>query len=98
MTIQTQNEGNILTMFLEGRLDSSTAEELETAINGVLSADTEKLIINLHEVDYVSSAGLRVMVKAYKALSGKPLVIQQPNDAVREVLNMSGLLKFFAIE
>lgn len=98
MTIQTINEQNIVTLVLEGRLDSSTAEELETAINGALSADTEKLIIDLHEVDYVSSAGLRVMVKAYKALDGKPLVIQNPNEAVREVLNMSGLLKFFTIE
>ena len=68
MTInKTQNNGT-LTMALEGRLDTMTAPELEQEVNSSLDGVTE-LIMDFEKLDYISSAGLRVLLSAHKLMA-----------------------------
>lgn len=92
----TENEGK-LSVVLEGRLDSVTADELSKVLEEKLNDSTASLSVDLKNVDFVSSKGLRVLVSAYRQLKGKELALVNPNASVKDVLRLSGLLKIFRI-
>ena len=84
---------------LVGRLDTTTAPELETALKEVLEASTKNLQIDLEQLDYISSAGLRVLVKAHKAMKDRGGVrISHCNSLVTEVFKLTGFLNVFRFE
>ena len=92
MTIVEERNNSVLTLKIEGRLDTTTAPNLETAINE-LSEDTKELIFDMSGVEYISSAGIRVLLAAYKKMKfaqGK-IRIEKVNEIVREVFEMTGL-------
>ena len=96
--IAQQLEGATLALRLEGRLDSNTADELTLALEAHDIAALEALVLDMEGVDFISSKGIRVLVAAKKQLSeGAPLRILNANNAVREVLRLSGLEKVFDI-
>jgi len=97
MTIQTRNENGILTVKPMGRLDSTTAGELDQKLQAELAASVEKLVIDMSGVDFISSKGLRVLVSAYRQLSGKEMVIEGAGSSVMDVFRLSGLLKVFTV-
>lgn len=66
MKIEKKQNGNETTLILTGRLDTVTAPQLETQIDAELS-DTEKLILDFQELEYLSSAGLRILLKTHKS-------------------------------
>ena len=85
-------------LVLEGRLDTITAPELEKEISE-LSDEVNGLVIDMEKLEYVSSAGLRVILKAYKALSSKDgLKIINASDDIKEVFNITGFSDFLNIE
>ena len=94
MTIDVERNFELVTLGITGRLDTTTAPNLEAVINEI-SEDTKELIFNMAELEYISSAGIRVLLSAYKKInqSGGIMRIEKANDIVREVFEMTGLLE-----
>ena len=94
MTINVERNFELVTLEITGRLDTTTAPNLEAVINEI-SEDTKELIFNMAELEYISSAGIRVLLSAYKKInqSGGIMRIEKANDIVREVFEMTGLLE-----
>ena len=83
---------------LSGRLDTITSPQLEEVVEG-LPADVEELILDLKELDYVSSAGLRVFLNAQKKMADKgKMILRNVNDEIMEVLDMTGFTQILSIE
>lgn len=83
---------------LVGRLDTMTAPELETEISAMLPT-VQSLTLDMEKLDYISSAGLRVILKTQKALEKKSgLKITHVPGAVREVFDMTGFSDFLSME
>ena len=92
MTINVKRDFELVTLEITGRLDTTTAPNLESVINE-LSKDTRELIFDMSGVEYISSAGIRVMLGAYKKMNSNQgrTRIEKVNDMVREVFEMTGL-------
>lgn len=91
--------GTVSIVAVTGRVDSSTAPELEAALKKLVEAEKTQLVLDLKDVEYMSSAGLRAMVstlKAVKRVNGD-LRVASPSDRVNEVLRLAGLSSIFAI-
>ncbi len=88
-----------LTVKITGRLDTTTSPELESFLRDKLLG-VKKLVINLTDTQYVSSAGLRVFLFAYKELNkdGGSVVLKSPNVYVADVLEATGFTDFITIE
>lgn len=98
MTITKELNGTALKIVLEGRLDTMTAPELERELNQDLGA-VENLTMDFSRLDYISSAGLRVLLSAHKALSGKGgMKITNVNEIVQEVFDVTGFADILTIE
>lgn len=98
MTITKNQEGNKLTVTLEGRLDTATSPELEnefkTSLGGV-----EELVLDIEKLDYMSSAGLRVLLSAQKIMNkqGK-MTVTHVNETIAEVFEITGFDEILTIE
>lgn len=92
MTINVERDFELVTLEITGRLDTTTAPNLEVVIQE-LSEDTKELVFDMSEVEYISSAGIRVVLKAYKKMNANQGImrIEKANDIVREVFEMTGL-------
>ena len=98
MTINKNKSGSTLTIALEGRLDTTTAPDLEKEIKVSLDGVTE-LVMDFTKLDYISSAGLRVLLSAHKAMSklGGMKVIHV-SEIVAEVFEVTGFVDILTIE
>lgn len=94
MTISVERDFELVTLEITGRLDTTTAPNLESVVNE-LSDDTKELIFDMSGVEYISSAGIRVLLSAYKKmnLNQGTMRIEKANDTVYEVFEMTGLLE-----
>ena len=98
LKITTSKEGAEYTFQLEGRLDTNTSPNLEARINEVIG-DAKKLILDLAALEYISSAGLRVLLGAAQEMEDKgDMVVRNLTPAVREVFKLTGFIKLFIIE
>ncbi|MBP5550757.1 MAG: STAS domain-containing protein [Bacilli bacterium] len=97
MNISHTREGEKLTICLNGRLDTVTAPELESFLMENLEGVTS-LVFDLKEMDYTSSAGLRIFLKAQKLMSGRgEMVIENVQEDVMEVFEITGFTDFLTI-
>jgi anti-anti-sigma factor len=98
MDITETTIGAVKVAALKGRLDTATAPGVETSLLGLLEG-AGKVVADLGEVHYVSSAGLRVLLKAAKQAKagGGAFAVASPQAPVREVLEISGFDKILAI-
>ena len=98
MTIKLErNEAN-LTVSLEGRLDTSTAPKLETELKTALKG-VQNLTIDLAELAYVSSAGLRVLLSTQKVMNRQgEMTVRNASDAVMEIFEVTGFVDILNIE
>ena len=98
MTINKSIENGNGRYALEGRLDTTTAPELETVLrNDMDSIDT--LTLDFSRLDYISSAGLRVLLSAHKAMSRKGgMKVTNANEMVKEVFEVTGFSDILTIE
>lgn len=98
MNINKTVENGKITLDLEGRLDTTTAPELESELKDSLDGITE-LEFNFAALDYLSSAGLRVILAAQKIMNkqGK-MVIKNVNDTIMEVFEVTGFADILTIE
>ena len=98
MTINKSQKDNTLCINLEGRLDTMTAPELEAELNQSLGSVNE-LIFDFSKLDYISSAGLRVLLSAHKAMVSKGgMKITHVNEIVQEVFDVTGFSDILTIE
>jgi anti-anti-sigma factor len=87
----TEESSNPPTLALAGRLDTHTAPELDKALNGVLvRSGIKRLVFELSQLEYLSSAGIRCFIRARKAIEphGGTVAIVNPQPAVRKVLDI----------
>lgn len=98
MQITEQTRGGALVIQASGRLDSSSAGALEAVLPARIQAN-DKVVLNLADVPYVSSAGLRVLLIGAKAArsGGKTLVLAGLSESVREVFDISGFTSLFTL-
>lgn len=98
MTITKEFEGTGLKIALEGRLDTITAPELDAELHQDLGK-AESLTLDFSKLEYVSSAGLRVLLSAHKAMSAKGgMKVTNVNEIVREVFEVTGFADVLTIE
>ena len=98
MTISKTVEDAKLTMAVAGRLDTTTAPELEEELKNSLDG-IEELVLDLKDLDYISSAGLRVLLSAQKIMNTKgSMVVRSVNETVMEVFEVTGFSDILTIE
>lgn len=98
MTITKELNGTNLTIALEGRLDTMTAPELEAELNQSLG-NADSLTLDFSKLEYISSAGLRVLLSAHKIMSAKGgMKVTNVNEIVREVFEVTGFADILTIE
>ena len=97
MTISTEKKGTEVTLHISGRLDTITAPELEKAINA-MPEDAKELTLDMAEVTYISSAGLRVLLGAQKKMNKLgAMKLTGVCEAVMEVLEITGFADILTI-
>ncbi len=98
MTIQKKTEGAELTAVFSGRLDTVTAPEAEKELMPALDGVTE-LILDFAELDYISSAGLRVLLSLQKRMNKQgSMMIRGANETVREIFEVTGFSDILTVE
>ena len=98
MTIEKNLNGTELTITIAGRLDTTTAPQLEAefkqSIDGV-----KKLVLDFTALEYLSSAGLRVLLGAQKAMNKQgEMIIKNVNDTINEIFEVTGFIDILTIE
>ena len=92
LEVNTNEVNEVVIVKLIGNLDTNTAPDAEAKINSWLEKSTQKMVINLEETKYVSSAGLRIFLATAKKMtaSGGVVKLCSPNEVVQEILDISG--------
>ena len=98
MTIEKKLAGDALTVIVAGRLDTQTAPELEGELDAALP-NVKDLTFDMTDLEYVSSAGLRVILKAQKVMNAQgAMKLTGVNDNIMEVFDITGFLDILTIE
>lgn len=99
MDIKTRQLKHVTVMSVIGRVDSATAPDLEKSLQGLVESDHNQIVLDLHETEYMSSAGLRVLVSSLKLTkkNGGDLRLAQISGRVQEVLDLAGLTPIFQL-
>jgi anti-sigma B factor antagonist len=99
MDISEDRKADAVILALSGKLDATTAKTFEDRILGVINGGTQRLVVDLSQLDYVSSSGLRVFILAAKRLQtvdGK-IVLCSMKDHVRQVFDLAGFSSMLSI-
>ena len=98
METTKQIDGKVLNLSISGHIDATTAPELEKIVNADV-AKVEKIVFDMANVEYISSAGLRVLLSVHKAMSSKggEFVLENVSNDVKNVLEMTGFLSFLKV-
>ena len=100
MEISQKDEKGIVSIAIKGRLDADSSPEAEKVVKDALGGETNRLLFNLGELEYLSSAGLRVLLSAAKEMrqrDGK-IVLCALNEFVKEIFEVSGFQSLIRIE
>ena len=98
MTINTNTNGSTVTVALVGRLDTTTAPELEGTLKSVFDG-CSKLVFDFSNLEYVSSAGLRVLLASQKTMNKQgDMVIRNVDPSIMEVFEITGFVDILTIE
>ena len=99
MTITENKTANSLELVIAGRLDTGTAPELEAKLKQI-AKDTQTLYLNLQNIQYISSAGLRVVLLAHKLMlpTGGKMIIRSPSAFAKQVLEATGMDSILTVE
>ena len=98
MNVNIKADGNIVIISIEGSIDSKTAGDLQSQIMEKVS-ETNNVLLDLTKVDYVSSAGLRVLLMIYRQIKSKngKVILVGVSEEIRDVMSMTGFINFFEI-
>ncbi len=98
MNISKTKDANTLTVALEGRLDTTTAPQLENELASELD-DITGLIFDMSKLDYISSAGLRVLLSAQKKMNRQgSMVVRHSNPDIMEIFDVTGFSDILTLE
>jgi anti-sigma B factor antagonist len=98
MTINKTTDGTTLTISLEGRLDTTTAPQLEAELQQSIG-DSQKLVLDFEKLEYLSSAGLRILLSAQKVMNKQgEMVIRHANETIMEIFEVTGFVDILNIE
>lgn len=98
MQINKNFTGATLTLEIEGRIDTTTAPALEAELKHSVTSDVQNLIIDFAKVEYISSAGLRVLLAAQKVMKKQgTMIVQHVNDVIMEVFEVTGFSDILTI-
>ena len=101
MTIDKILNGTELTIILEGRLDTTTAPELETVLLEQLEGDVSDLIFDFEKLEYISSAGLRVLLSTQRIMNKKEngsMKVIHVGEMIMEIFEVTGFTEILTIE
>lgn len=98
MTIEKKLNAKELTLTLSGRLDTGTSPELEAEIRNSIDG-IESLILDMSALDYLSSAGLRVLLYAQKTMNKQGrMLVRNVNETISEIFEVTGFSDILTIE
>lgn len=98
MTIEKNLSGSALTLTLTGRLDTTTAPQLEAELKASLEG-VEHLTLDFAALDYLSSAGLRVLLAAQKIMNRQgEMVVRNVNETIAEIFDVTGFCDILTVE
>ncbi len=98
MTIEKQKNGDVLTVAVEGRLDTMTAPQLEAELKGSYEG-VQELILDLSKLEYISSAGLRVLLSAHKTMAKQgSMKLTGVGEIIMEIFEVTGFNDILTIE
>ena len=98
MTIEKNLNGTELTVTITGRLDTTTAPQLEAALKESYEG-VEKLVLDFTALEYLSSAGLRVLLAAQKVMNKQgEMIIRNVNETINEIFEVTGFIDILTIE
>ena len=98
MTIEKKINNDVVTLIVSGRLDTQTSPDLENELDAVLPG-LKDLTFDMTNLEYISSAGLRVILKAQKAMNAQgSMKLTGVNDSIMEVFDITGFLDILTIE
>ncbi|MCR5832167.1 MAG: STAS domain-containing protein [Lachnospiraceae bacterium] len=98
LNIEKKVEGSKIEIALEGRLDTTTAPELEEVVKAELSGK-DSLVFDLAGLEYISSAGLRVLLSAQKIMNNQgSMVVKNTSEEVNEIFEVTGFSDILTIE
>lgn len=96
--MKTKQENNVLTVYLEGRIDANNAAEVEKEIMEAVASDADAdLVIDAEHLEYISSAGLRILMKLRKS-AAKPLAVINVSSEVYEIFNVTGFTELLDVK
>ncbi len=99
MDIDLARNGGTLTVSLNGELDTITAKELEGSLRSAIDSDVSELIFDLGKLEYIASAGLRVLLAAQKVMNRQgTMIVRNLTDEVREVFDITGFMEMLNVE
>ena len=94
--VEARSNGTVI-VGVKGRIDASNAGELEGKLVGLIGGGEKRLLLDMGELDYISSAGLRALLVAAKRLGSQKLALASLKDQIREVLDIAGFSSLFQI-
>ena len=99
LIIEKKLENGVLTVFLEGRIDNSSAPQLEAQVKESPEG-IRKIVFEFEKVTYISSSGLRVLLNFHKSMeeNGGELIIRKPIELVKGVFDVTGFTDVLTIE
>jgi anti-anti-sigma factor len=99
LTINEENRDTVLVVSVVGRLDGVTSKALDTHMGARIAAGSDRVVLDLSGVDYISSFGLRLVLVAAKKLNspGRRFVVCGLSDNVRQVFSVSGFLSILTL-
>lgn len=100
MEIKVEKEPNITEISLIGRLDTNTSGDFENTLNDLFEKGNYNILVDLKDLEYVSSSGLRVFLGAQKKVSAESgsMVIEHVNSTIMEVFEMTGFLDVLTVK
>lgn len=98
MTIEKMFKDKELTMIVSGRLDTATAPQLENEVKANVEG-VERLVLDFGALEYLSSAGLRVLLQAQKIMNKQgEMIVKNVNETVNEIFEITGFLDILTVE
>lgn len=98
MTIKNEKNGSTLKLIVEGRVDTSTSKEFEEKAKADLGG-VEELVLNFTQLNYISSAGLRVLLSLQKIMNKQgSMKIVGANDIVKDIFEVTGFSEILTVE
>ena len=100
MEITKTTSENIITLAVEGRLDTATSSQLELGVNELFKEEKPNIVFDFASLEYISSAGLRVLLASQKQVNslGTEMRIVGANDVVKEIFEITGFSDIMQID